>query len=444
MLFHGAFIPGCKQSMMEFPHHLADICPECRGRVRVPCTSVIHWPIFPRLSPLSGSRWQLVGEITAVNTSLPIHLCAGVWCDWCSQQLNKRLRAWGEERVEQSSPSSSHPPAKVELDYWCFSLTGLLDFSEGSLEVLLPYLKMGGYMCAAAFLSGCERSHLLIPRRSSAQHFPPVLSGSGATHRVRRLVQEDRYRRSGLERFRALLHPDVNSWCVPAWNSALYCESHPDRMRDFFLLSYQASMEVWVLGSSRGMWCGWFCDWRCFYWFFVIKWQLSHLCPPDRGLLLGQKTCLLMAAAASLELCRKSLLSDQVHHPLPLPRLPHLASSSSTRMEMYQEQQRRGVTNAAGASVGVFIRIPPSSLKRTPTLDGNIESRICTFVLMVAACTGSWRGATSPPGRCQGALEQGTTPQCCFPSTVEWLHPATYMCLMYIYTSVCVSVASMA
>lgn len=42
MLFHGALIPGCKQSMMEFPHHLAVICPECRERVTVPCTSVIH------------------------------------------------------------------------------------------------------------------------------------------------------------------------------------------------------------------------------------------------------------------------------------------------------------------------------------------------------------------------------------------------------------------
>uniref|UniRef100_A0A671ULS0 Protein ZIP4 homolog n=1 Tax=Sparus aurata TaxID=8175 RepID=A0A671ULS0_SPAAU len=62
-----------------------------------------------------------------------------------------------------------------------------------------------------------------------------------------------------------------------AWNLALQCESCPDRMRDFFVLSY----------------------------------QLSQLCPPDRTLLMGQKTCLLMAAAASLELCRKSLLTDQ-------------------------------------------------------------------------------------------------------------------------------------
>ncbi|XP_059202735.1 testis-expressed protein 11 isoform X2 [Centropristis striata] len=62
-----------------------------------------------------------------------------------------------------------------------------------------------------------------------------------------------------------------------AWNSALQCESSPDRMRDFFVLSY----------------------------------QLSQLCPPDRTLLMGQKTCLLMAATASLKLCRMSPHSAQ-------------------------------------------------------------------------------------------------------------------------------------
>ncbi|XP_071773210.2 testis-expressed protein 11 [Centroberyx gerrardi] len=62
-----------------------------------------------------------------------------------------------------------------------------------------------------------------------------------------------------------------------AWNLALQCESSRDRMRDFFVLSY----------------------------------QLSQLCPPDRAVLMGQKTCLLMAAAASLELCRKSPHSAQ-------------------------------------------------------------------------------------------------------------------------------------
>uniref|UniRef100_A0A3Q3VUP4 Protein ZIP4 homolog n=1 Tax=Mola mola TaxID=94237 RepID=A0A3Q3VUP4_MOLML len=67
------------------------------------------------------------------------------------------------------------------------------------------------------------------------------------------------------------------NWFRKIWNSALLCESCPDRMRDFFVLSY----------------------------------QLSQLCPPDRTLLMGQKTCLLMAAAASLELCRRSHLFDQ-------------------------------------------------------------------------------------------------------------------------------------
>ncbi|XP_008324965.1 testis-expressed protein 11 [Cynoglossus semilaevis] len=62
-----------------------------------------------------------------------------------------------------------------------------------------------------------------------------------------------------------------------AWNSALQCESSPDRMKDFFVLSY----------------------------------QLSQICPEDRTLLMGQKTCLLMAAAASLEVCRRSPHSDQ-------------------------------------------------------------------------------------------------------------------------------------
>ncbi|XP_033829641.2 testis-expressed protein 11 [Periophthalmus magnuspinnatus] len=57
-----------------------------------------------------------------------------------------------------------------------------------------------------------------------------------------------------------------------AWNCALQCEASPDEKRDFFVLSY----------------------------------QLSQLCPPDRTVLMGQKTCLLMATAASLEICRTS------------------------------------------------------------------------------------------------------------------------------------------
>ncbi|CAL8356416.1 unnamed protein product [Merluccius merluccius] len=74
---------------------------------------------------------------------------------------------------------------------------------------------------------------------------------------------------------------DANWFRKIAWNSALQCESSPGRMKDFFLLSYQASL------------------------------LLSQLCPPSRALLMAQRTCLLMGAAASLELCRKSPHSVQ-------------------------------------------------------------------------------------------------------------------------------------
>ncbi|XP_056238107.1 testis-expressed protein 11 isoform X4 [Seriola aureovittata] len=99
-----------------------------------------------------------------------------------------------------------------------------------SLDVLLPYLKMAQQKVS-------HQSHMTVEQRTDEANW-----------------------------FRKI-----------AWNSALQCESSPDRMRDFFVLSY----------------------------------QLSQLCPPDRTLLMGQKTCLLMAAAAALELCRKSPHSDQ-------------------------------------------------------------------------------------------------------------------------------------
>ncbi|XP_052005413.1 testis-expressed protein 11-like [Xyrauchen texanus] len=62
-----------------------------------------------------------------------------------------------------------------------------------------------------------------------------------------------------------------------AWNSALQCEHSFVRMRNFFLL--------------------------CF--------QLSQLCASDRVVLVGQKTCLMMAAAAALEICRGSDHTEQ-------------------------------------------------------------------------------------------------------------------------------------
>ncbi|KAG1954497.1 TPR repeat-containing protein ZIP4 [Pimephales promelas] len=74
-----------------------------------------------------------------------------------------------------------------------------------------------------------------------------------------------------------------------AWNSALQCEHSPMRMRDFFLLSL----------------------------------QLSQLCTPDRAVLIGQKTCLLMAAAASLEICR-SLDNTEQQTELLTQTLEHI------------------------------------------------------------------------------------------------------------------------
>ncbi|XP_074055539.1 testis-expressed protein 11 isoform X2 [Macrotis lagotis] len=57
-----------------------------------------------------------------------------------------------------------------------------------------------------------------------------------------------------------------------AWNLAMQCENYPGTMRDFFLLSY----------------------------------KLSQFCPSEKAVLTSQKTCLLMAAAADLELGRKT------------------------------------------------------------------------------------------------------------------------------------------
>ncbi|XP_043830326.1 testis-expressed protein 11 [Dromiciops gliroides] len=57
-----------------------------------------------------------------------------------------------------------------------------------------------------------------------------------------------------------------------AWNLAMQCEKSPGTMRDFFLMSY----------------------------------KLSQFCPSEKAVLISQKTCLLMAAAADLELGRSA------------------------------------------------------------------------------------------------------------------------------------------
>ncbi|XP_052528721.1 testis-expressed protein 11 [Tympanuchus pallidicinctus] len=64
-----------------------------------------------------------------------------------------------------------------------------------------------------------------------------------------------------------------------AWNLAVQLKDCPDKMRDFFVLSF----------------------------------KLSQFCPSDKAVLIAQKTCLLMAAAIDLELGRQEVaLSEQV------------------------------------------------------------------------------------------------------------------------------------
>ncbi|XP_031450021.1 testis-expressed protein 11 isoform X2 [Phasianus colchicus] len=64
-----------------------------------------------------------------------------------------------------------------------------------------------------------------------------------------------------------------------AWNLAVQLKDCPEKMRDFFVLSF----------------------------------KLSQFCPSDKAVLIAQKTCLLMAAAIDLELGRQEVtLSEQV------------------------------------------------------------------------------------------------------------------------------------
>ncbi|XP_074456757.1 testis-expressed protein 11 isoform X1 [Larus michahellis] len=69
---------------------------------------------------------------------------------------------------------------------------------------------------------------------------------------------------------------DINSmltYLTLAWNLAVQFRGYPEKMRDFFLLSF----------------------------------KLSQFCPSDKGVLIAQKTCLLMAAAVDLEMGRQQV-----------------------------------------------------------------------------------------------------------------------------------------
>ncbi|XP_062998148.1 testis-expressed protein 11 [Elgaria multicarinata webbii] len=77
-----------------------------------------------------------------------------------------------------------------------------------------------------------------------------------------------------------------------AWNLAVQCESCPRIMRDFFIMSL----------------------------------KFSQFCPPDKAILLAQRTCLLMAAAVNLDIGRSNLLPADQQTELLTQALEHIQS----------------------------------------------------------------------------------------------------------------------
>lgn len=97
---------------------------------------------------------------------------------------------------------------------------------------------------------------------------PRAQHGCRAAHRGRQLVQEDWYLHTiwrytviylAILRITVALCKQHSALCilsnfisvclrVLAWNSALQCESSPDRMRDFFVFSYQACPLISITG----------------------------------------------------------------------------------------------------------------------------------------------------------------------------------------------------
>nr|XP_020651569.1 testis-expressed protein 11 [Pogona vitticeps] len=77
-----------------------------------------------------------------------------------------------------------------------------------------------------------------------------------------------------------------------AWNLAIQCESCPRIMRDFFIMSF----------------------------------KFSQFCPPEKAILLAQRTCLLMAAAVDLDMGRNSLLLEEQQTEVLIQALEHIQS----------------------------------------------------------------------------------------------------------------------
>nr|XP_056714991.1 testis-expressed protein 11 [Euleptes europaea] len=87
-----------------------------------------------------------------------------------------------------------------------------------------------------------------------------------------------------------------------AWNLAVQCENCPRTMRDFF----------------------------------VISCKFSQFCPPDKAVLLAQRTCLLMAAAVNLDMGRSSSLPTDQQTELLTQALKHIQSCREIWMVLKQ------------------------------------------------------------------------------------------------------------
>ncbi|XP_067374256.1 testis-expressed protein 11 [Channa argus] len=223
-------------------------------------------------SPVASENTLLVSENVSANI---LSLAAQFALE--NEQQDTAMKAL------ESLCKNSKDEAQVFTALRCLVRLVLTTIEESSdemrnvnLDVLLPYLKM-------ALQKVSQQSHMTVEQRTEEANW-----------------------------FRKI-----------AWNSALLCESSPDRMRDFFVLSY----------------------------------QLSKLCPPDPTLLLGQKTSLLMAAAASLEIYRKS---------------PHFSQTEELTQALEQIQICWEVWKTLKAS-GTFPMDPTDTLLRLYEFEARVK-----------------------------------------------------------------------
>lgn len=133
-----------------------------------------------------------------------------------------------------------------------------------NLDILLPYLKMGEYVCnrgqKCLWKKGLDCNICCVWKPTNVL-FTVAAALQKVSHQScmtveKRTEEANWFRKIGTKTLSLLvtsiwhgmlslkiLHHLNFCLCVSftAWNAALQCESSPDRMRDFFVLSYQAS-----------------------------------------------------------------------------------------------------------------------------------------------------------------------------------------------------------